>query len=86
MPEDGITLNQERITGVALLTEDGRLFALPKPNRHGNLFALADFYGQDAEPCRQGFATSTGRFVDRTEAMTIARRTNGPWRSGEPDR
>ena len=78
--------DQERITGVAILTEDGRLFALPRPNRHGNLFALADFHGQDGEPSVQGFMTNRGRFVDRKEAMSIACQTNGPWRSVRPDR
>ena len=86
MADTTMATGLERITGVAILTEDGRLFALPKPNRHGNLFALADFYGQDGEPSVQGFTTNTGRFVDRKEAMSIACRTNGPWRSVRPDR
>lgn len=63
----------ERITGVALLTSDGRLFALPRPNRHFNLFAIAAFQGLDSEPCTQGFVTNAGRFVDRKEAAVIGK-------------
>ena len=62
----------ERITGVALLTDDGALWSLPKPARHGKLFALAAYSGVNAEPCLQGFTTSAGRFVGRIEARKIA--------------
>ncbi|MGX1786813.1 hypothetical protein ACWIGM_08760 [Bosea sp. NPDC055332] len=62
----------ERITGVALLTAEGELWSLPKPNRHCNLFALAAFQGNHADPCTQGFTTDIGRFVGREEAVGIA--------------
>ena len=60
------------ITGVAVLCHDGRMWALPAPARHGNLFALAAFQGADAEPCTQGFVTADGVFVDREKARIIA--------------
>jgi hypothetical protein len=63
----------ERITGVGLLTDEGELWSLPKPNRHCHLFALAAFQGNQADPCRQGFTTNTGRFVGREEAKKIVR-------------
>jgi hypothetical protein len=62
----------ETITGVAVLTNDGCLWSLPKPNRHCHIFALAAFVGKSAEPGKQGFTTSGGRFVDRMEAAQIA--------------
>ena len=62
----------ERITGVALLTDEGELWSLPKPNRHCHLFALAAFQSNHADPCRQGFTTNLGRYVSREEASRIA--------------
>lgn len=62
----------ERITGVALLTDEGELWSLPKPSRHCHLFALAAFQNNQADPCKQGFTTNTGRYVGREEAVSIA--------------
>jgi len=64
--------DDEKITGVALLNKYGRLWSLPRPHRHFHLFALAAFCNQDPEPCKQGFTTNKGRFVDRKEARRIA--------------
>jgi hypothetical protein len=61
----------ETITGVALLCDDGRMFALPRPHRHHHLFSLAAFIGQDPLQHDQGFTTSTGRYVGREEAQRI---------------
>ena len=60
------------ITGVAIKDSEGRVIALPAPRRHGGLFALAAFMGQDFADAEQGFMTSEGRFVAREEAYTIA--------------
>ncbi len=60
-----------RITGVALLCEEHGLIALPKPCRHGHIFALCAFMGIDPEPCEQGFVTSEGRFIDRKQAAQL---------------
>jgi hypothetical protein len=70
----------ETITGVALLRDDGALWSLPKPNRHHHLFSLAAFMGEDTEPCKQGFTTSYGRFLDRIDALAIAKAANQPIR------
>lgn len=70
----------ERITGVALLREDGAMWSLPAPSRHFHLFALIAFQGTEAEPCEQGFSTSQGRFVDRKEAIVLAREAGQPIR------
>lgn len=66
----------ETITGVAILTEDGALWALPKPNRHHHIFALAALTGKPADPGTQGFTTSFARFVDRKEALSLAKASN----------
>lgn len=42
------------------------IVSAPPPARHHNLFALAGHCDES------GFLTSTGRFVDREEAMRIA--------------
>lgn len=65
----------ERITGVAIMDDSGRLWSLPAPHRHHHIFALAAFIGISAEgPARgQGFTTSAGRFVERAEALAIAK-------------
>lgn len=70
----------ETITGVAILTQDGALWSLPSPNRHHHLFALAAFQGHNPEPGEQGFTTDAGRFVDRVEALAIARAADQPIR------
>lgn len=63
---------EERITGVAILTQDGDLWSLPKPHRHHHVYSLAAFAGADLEPGTQGFTTSLGRFVGRESAASIA--------------
>lgn len=67
-------VQSERITGVAILDDRGRLWSLPAPARHGTIYALAAFIRDTAEspPSGQGFTTNTGRYVDREEAVRIA--------------
>lgn len=62
----------EIITGVAILTHKGALWALPRPHRHCHIFALAAFTSDSAEHGTQGFVTNTGHFVDRMAARKIA--------------
>jgi hypothetical protein len=69
----GAAAQPDLITGVALLREDGAMWALPAPCRHFHLFALAALQGTESEPCTQGFVTSAGVFVDRVEALAIAK-------------
>lgn len=76
----------EIITGVAMLGDDGRVWALPRPCRHNNIYALAAFMNKAVDPCTQGFMTNTGRFVNRADAMIIAKANNGPWTTSEPRR
>ena len=70
----------ERITGVALLSEDGRMWSLPKPARHYHLYALAAFQGADPLPCEEGFTNGAGRFLTRSEAKQAVIVTCQPMR------
>lgn len=76
----------ERITGVAVLDDSGRLWSLPAPARHGTIYALAAFIRETAEspPSGQGFTTNTGRFVGREEAVEIATAAQQLIRKTEP--
>ena len=68
-------LANEQITGVAMTLNDGNVISLPKPNRHHNLFPLAKEKGYKKPYVGvQGFVTSTGRFVDRSEGAELALR------------
>ena len=71
---------QETIEKAAISSKEGAVYTLPRPNRHPQLFEHYDELrtvsaggllltraGQ-----KQGFVTSTGRFVDRREAGKIA--------------
>lgn len=64
----------ERITGVALLTSDGRMVALPGPHRHHHLYATCALLGidPDHEGHDSGFTTNSGRYVTREEGVGIA--------------
>lgn len=67
----------ERITGVAILYE-GTTYSLPRPNRHNHVIRMmVDDYGIKKPGSRgQGFVTSTGRYVDRVEGLSIAQAAN----------
>lgn len=68
--------NNEFITGVAIVT-DGKLFQLPKPNRHHHCIELAARQlNKPVSDGTQGFMISTGRYVLREEALTIAKAAN----------
>lgn len=70
-----MTGEKVRITGVAIVDAQGRLWALPAPRRHHHIFALAAFMGESAEGNSrgQGFMTSDNRFVERADALDIAK-------------
>lgn len=73
----------ETITGVALLHDNGALIALPRPSRHHHLFALAAFMAAgDFNDARQGFMTSTGRYVGREEAKEIVKAAGQDFKVG----
>ena len=76
MFEDVVELSDknETIVSVADQNCNGRVVAsLPKPNRHHDLLHTLVFNGiEDPGPFCQGFLTSTGRYVSREEAVSIA--------------
>lgn len=67
-------MSGERIVAAAI-EYDGVPYALPRPARHNNIIkAVSEFVNERNWPVdqRQGFMTSKGRFVDRSEGMRIA--------------
>jgi len=67
----------ETIARAAIKARDGRVYTVDRPGRHHDVVALMgarpDHDTRDCSPPRQGFTTSTGRFVDRVEGMRIAK-------------
>lgn len=57
----------------AALKEGDKVYSLPPPHRH---HTLAHSWPGTFKQSKQGFITSTGRFVDRKEAWIIARAAN----------
>lgn len=61
------------ITHVAIIN-DGKIYSLPKPNRHHHLIKL--IFEENGKGLTrgqiQGFLDSDGNFVDRFEALKIA--------------
>jgi hypothetical protein len=58
----------------AAIRYDGKVYSVPRPGRHHHVIhhmALLGLKSRDMND--QGFATSTGRFVGREEAVGIAR-------------
>ena len=52
----------------------GETFYVPQPGRHHDVIAAMTALGHGQEAMfDQGFTTTSGRFVDRKEAMKIAR-------------
>jgi predicted amidohydrolase len=82
----GIDEKVERITGVALLTSDGRMVALPGPHRHSHLYAVSALLGIDPDHAghQSGFTTDAGRFVGREEGVGIATAANQLIRKTDP--
>lgn len=68
-------MSVEKIVAASILFR-GVACTLPPPARHHHvLLAIHALYPDDViGPDEQGFVTSTGRFVDRREAVSIARR------------
>lgn len=65
---------QETIVGVASKAY-GKLYQLPKPNRHHDLLDIMYEERNRAEQVyadEEGFITSTGRYVTREEGLVIA--------------
>ncbi len=55
----------------AACTHKGQVYSLHRPARHGDIFKKFNIcFGPD----EQGFLTSVGRFVNRIEALYVAKR------------
>lgn len=69
----------EQIIAAAIRLKGGRIY---QSHSHSRCIADAIANGEKGPvDCEQGFVTSTGRFVSRTEAMTIAYKAKQTYRS-----
>ena len=69
------------ITHVAIWRND-TIYALPKPNRHYNVFLLID--DQDYSMEIQGFLDDQGNFLGRREAYIYAKKISQIARNPDP--
>jgi len=72
-------METEMIARAACQTRDGNIYHVPAPGRHHDVFAEMYKEGVTREEvlwADQGFVTTFGRYVDRTEALKIARDNN----------
>ena len=67
-----IEAEKRYILCVAIKQTDGQVFHLPRPARHGHLFAIMSPDKMKRVKATQGFLTDEGRFVDRVEGRKIA--------------
>ena len=56
------------ITQAAVKDTNGKIWALPKPNRHGNIINLLLAKDLSLEGTIMGFTDETGKFYNREEA------------------
>ncbi len=62
------------ITGVALIATDGTMWTLPPPYRHGDIiFILAGRGHKTPIKGEQGFVLNDGKFINREDALKLAR-------------
>ena len=70
---------RETIEAAAIMFE-GKLYTLPRPNRHHNIIHL--IYNETGKQvpgdATQGFVTSSGRFATRYQAHRIAHKAKQP--------
>lgn len=57
----------------AAIQYEGMIFSLPRPNRHHNIMHQMTYLGIPMIGREQGFLTSEGEFVERLEALEIAK-------------
>lgn len=79
--------NVEMIIRAAIRYKD-RVWSTTPPNRHHHVIQKMIGAGLPSESCvlpNQGFLTSTGRFVNRSEAAKIARSAGQLWRTPTPE-
>lgn len=61
------------ITHVAIITKDGIVHSLPKPNRHHNILNLLNDIGYSWPITgEQGFLTDTGIYLNRLDGAALA--------------
>ena len=67
-----------KIVGVAIISHDGKVISLPKPNRHHNVIKLmaCDLGHPTPIKGKQGFVNESGVFLDRIEAKKVAIKHN----------
>ena len=63
-----------KIVAAAIKDKTGTVYSLQPPNRHHDIIWQCGVAGHDGSV--QGFLTDEGKFVDREEAMVIARAAN----------
>lgn len=67
------------IVGVAIKTDEGKVFHLNRPNRHRDLvdyiMCVLNYTGNLSGRERQGFILNDGSFVDRIDSISIARKS-----------
>ena len=61
----------KKIIAAAIQTREGTIYTLPPPNRHHDI--IWKYLQDNTQNTIQGFVTEDYEFVDRTEAMNIAR-------------
>jgi len=66
-------MSELSVVAVAIEDRDGRVYQLPKPNRHHNVIKLMVNDGCKTPIIgEQGFILSNGRFANRIEAKFVA--------------
>lgn len=67
-----------KIECAAIMGFDGKVYSMPRPNRHHNIIAyMARDLGHPTPISgKQGFVTTDGEFVDRRKAKLIAIENN----------
>lgn len=75
----GTWIGPEQILYAAIRHPDGRVFAVSRPGRHAHVQQLMEMLNsgglENNGPDQQGFITTLGSFVNRTEGLEIAQRT-----------
>lgn len=61
-----------KVCRAAIVSRCGKVFSLERPYRHPDIWLHMDSEGYS--PSTQGFILENGEFVDRREAMRVAKR------------
>jgi len=69
-------MSEHRIERVAIRHPDGRLWTVPAPGRHHHAIREAARYGwplDEIAESEQGFTDNQGRFLNRCQALHVAK-------------